>query len=57
MCFRPSLVYSPTISGWCLDLGKRDITWTWIRGHNGDPMNAYADRIANDEAARVSSNS
>ena len=36
-----------------LERGKRDIEWTWIRGHNGDPMNEYADRIANDEAARV----
>ena len=37
-----------------LELRKRDIEWTWIRGHKGDPMNEYADRIANDEAARVS---
>ena len=36
-----------------LELGKRDIEWTWIRGHNGDPMNELADRLANEEAARV----
>ena len=39
-----------------LEQGKRDITWKWIRAHNGDAMNEYADRIANDEAARVSCN-
>ena len=35
-----------------LEQRKRDITWKWVRGHDGDPMNEYADRIANDEAAR-----
>ena len=34
--------------------GKRDIEWTWVRGHDGDPMNEYAVRVANDEAARGS---
>ena len=34
--------------------GKRDIEWTWVKAHNGDPLNEYADRIANDEAGRVS---
>ena len=33
--------------------GKRDIEWTWVKAHNGDLMNAYADRIANDEAAGI----
>ena len=37
-----------------LEQGKREITWKWIRAHNGDVMNEYADRIANDEAARGS---
>ena len=37
-----------------LEQGKRDIEWTWVKAHNGDPLNAYADRIANDEAGRVS---
>jgi len=36
-----------------LELGKRDIEWKWIRGHNGDELNEYADRLANEEAARV----
>jgi len=35
-----------------LEQGKRDIEWTWVRGLNGDEMNAYADRIANDEVSR-----
>ena len=25
---------------------KRNITWTWVRGHSGDPMNELCDRIA-----------
>ena len=36
-----------------LELGKRDIEWKWIRGHNGDPLNEYADRVANEEAANA----
>ena len=36
-----------------LEQSKRDITWKWIRGHTGDHLNEYADRIANDEAAKV----
>ena len=24
-----------------------DITWEWVRGHNGDPMNEKADHLAN----------
>ena len=24
-----------------------DITWEWVRGHNGDPMNEKADRLTN----------
>ena len=35
------------------ELDKRVIEWTWVKAHNGDPMNAYADRIANDEAGRA----
>ena len=33
---------------------KRPVTWTWVRGHNGDPMNERCDALANrraDEAA------
>ncbi len=36
-----------------LEQGKRDISWKWIRGHSGDPLNEAADRIASEEAGRV----
>ena len=31
---------------------SRAITWEWVRGHNGDPLNEEVDRMAN-EAARM----
>ncbi|RWP11019.1 ribonuclease HI [Mesorhizobium sp.] len=30
----------------------RSVAWEWVRGHNGDPLNEEADRLAN-EAARM----
>ena len=29
----------------------RRITWTWVKGHNGDPMNERCDRLAVEQAA------
>ncbi|MEA1833198.1 ribonuclease HI [Methylobacterium durans] len=26
--------------------GRRDVRWTWVRGHAGDPLNERADRLA-----------
>ena len=33
--------------------GAVDITWTWVRGHSGDPRNEECDRLANEEADRA----
>jgi len=30
---------------------RHRVTWVWIRGHNGDPMNELADRLAKEAAA------
>lgn len=29
---------------------KRDVSWRWVRGHSGHPMNEKADSLANQEA-------
>lgn len=31
----------------------RSVTWTWVRGHNGDPMNELADRHAREAASGI----
>lgn len=30
---------------------KRRVTWTWVRGHNGDPQNERANQLAQEQAA------
>jgi len=32
-------------------LSARDVTFTWVKGHNGDPLNEAADRLANEAAS------
>ena len=34
---------------------KRKVSWNWVRGHAGNPLNEKADSIANQEARRVAS--
>jgi len=29
-------------------LAKYDVSWTWVRGHAGDPGNEHADKLTND---------
>lgn len=31
---------------------RHRVTWHWVRGHEGDPLNEECDRLANREAAR-----
>lgn len=36
-------------------IGKQKVSWTWVRGHNGEPGNEFADALTNaamDEAAK-----
>ena len=35
------------------EASKREITWDWVRAHDGCPLNEHADRLANREAERV----
>jgi ribonuclease HI len=30
-----------------VNAGDHQISWKWVRGHNGDPGNEHADRLAN----------
>ena len=32
------------------EAGKRTVTWRWVRGHDGNPLNEEADRLASREA-------
>ena len=32
------------------EVAKRNVSWNWVRGHAGHPLNEMADRIANAEA-------
>ncbi len=32
------------------ETGKRTVTWRWVRGHDGNPLNEEADRLASREA-------
>lgn len=38
-------------------VAERDVSWGWIRGHDGHPENERANMLANDEAGRPASNS
>ena len=32
------------------EVAKRNVQWSWVKGHAGHPLNEKADRIANAEA-------
>ena len=32
---------------------KHEISWQWVKGHNGHPENERVDRLASDEADRI----
>ncbi len=32
------------------EVGKRNVTWQWVKGHAGDPLNEEADALASKEA-------
>lgn len=36
---------------------ERDVSWIWIKGHDGHPENERANKLANDEAGRPAGNS
>jgi ribonuclease HI len=31
---------------------KMDLTWQWVRGHNGHPENEHADQLARNAIAK-----
>ena len=32
---------------------RHEVTWQWVKGHNGHPENERVDRLASDEAERI----
>lgn len=32
------------------EVGRRSVNWRWVRGHDGNPLNEEADRLAKREA-------
>lgn len=32
---------------------RHEVTWEWVKGHNGHPENERVDRLASDEAERI----
>jgi len=34
-------------------IGRHDVTWTWVRGHSGEPGNEHVDGLTNDAMDRV----
>ena len=34
------------------EAGRRRVSWKWVRGHSGHPLNERADRLARAEAKR-----
>ncbi|GAA4051743.1 ribonuclease HI [Parerythrobacter jejuensis] len=36
---------------------RHQVTWQWVKGHNGHPENERVDRLASDEADRIAAES